>query len=84
MRLRLLFTLGLVLCMATIASSNECLRNCRHATACKASGSATPENAPSGKACSGKASGDDATGETPAKPVDGEYSTLLVSKLLYI
>jgi len=66
MRLRLLFTLGLVLCMATIASSNECLRNCRHATACPGS----------------KATGVQA--ETPAQPVDGEYSTLLVSKLLYI
>ena len=29
MRLRLLLTLGLVLCMATIASSNESLRSCR-------------------------------------------------------
>jgi hypothetical protein len=29
MRLRLLLTLGLVLCMATIASSNECLHYCR-------------------------------------------------------
>jgi hypothetical protein len=29
MRLRLLFTLGLVLIMSTIASSNECFRNCR-------------------------------------------------------
>ena len=80
MRLRLLFTLGLVLCMATIASSNECLRNCNHATACK--GSSTDP-----KACPVKASGSNATGaqaETPAPPVDGEYSTLLVSKLLYI
>jgi hypothetical protein len=29
MRLRLLLTLGLVLCLATIASSNEALRYCR-------------------------------------------------------
>lgn len=83
MRLRLLFTLGLVLCMATIASSNECLRNCHHATGCKASTGSSS----SGKACSGKTSGSEATGvqaETPAQPVDGEYSTLLVNKLLYI
>jgi len=93
MRLRLLFTLGLVLCMATIASSNECLRNCHHATACKASsgnasaGKASAENASSGKASTGSTSDSEATGvqaETPAQPVDGEYSTLLVSKLLYI
>ena len=31
MRLRFIFTLGLVLIMSTIASSNECLRHCRKA-----------------------------------------------------
>jgi len=29
MRQRLLFTLGLVLILSTIASSNECIRKCR-------------------------------------------------------
>ncbi|HEY4111165.1 hypothetical protein [Puia sp.] len=58
MRLRFLLTLGLVLCMATIATSNECLRYCRHAVV-----QPTP---------------------APASSVTGEYSTLLVNKLLYI
>jgi hypothetical protein len=58
MRLRLLFTFGLVLCLSTIATSNECLRYGHHATGVKAA--------------------------NPAPPINGEYSTLLVSKLLYI
>jgi hypothetical protein len=58
MRLRLLLTFGLVLCMATIATSNECSNYCRHAVV-------QPKPA-------------------PAAEVTGEYSTLLVNKLLYI
>ncbi|HXB10066.1 MAG TPA: hypothetical protein VNW04_23245 [Puia sp.] len=33
MRLRFLFTLGLVLLLSTLASSNECLRYCHHTVA---------------------------------------------------
>ena len=58
MRLRLFLTLGLVLCLATIASSNECLRYCRH------------------RAVAPKAES--------AQTIRGEYSTLLVNKLLTI
>jgi hypothetical protein len=29
MKLKLLYTLGLLLCMSTFASSNECVRHCR-------------------------------------------------------
>lgn len=41
MRLRLLLTLGLVLCLATIASSNEALHYCR-----KTGVKPTPASAP--------------------------------------
>lgn len=77
MRLRLLFTLGLVLCLSTIATSNECARYGHQAGGCKAACGKLPEG-----------SGGNSSGEsevtTPAQPVNGEYSTLLVSKLLYI
>jgi hypothetical protein len=58
MRLRILFTLGLVLFLRTLASSNECAWHCpRQATVQPAH---------------------------PANAASGEYSTLLVNKLLYI
>lgn len=78
MRLRLLFTLGLVLLLSTLASSNECLRHGRPATGCKAA--ATGSNA---AATDSNATGD-GQAATPEPPANGEYSTLLVSKLLYI
>jgi hypothetical protein len=40
MRLRLFLTIGLVLCLATFASSNECFRYCRHRAPAPAAGSA--------------------------------------------
>ena len=71
MRLRLLITLGLVLFLSTFASSNECRRYCGPT----ASGSSEaagvdiqPSSTPAAQNCGG----------------NGEYSTLLVNKLLYI
>jgi hypothetical protein len=68
MRLRLLLTLGLVVFMATIASSNECYRY-RHAADSKAEGEAT---------------GRERSATTEKTSATGEYPTLLVNKLLYI
>lgn len=73
MRLRLLLTFALVLSMATIATSNECSRSCRNAAAHKASGDTGNKEA--------------AGVQQPAQkqsPASGEYSTLLVNKLLLI
>ncbi|GGB15886.1 hypothetical protein [Puia dinghuensis] len=69
MRLRLLFTLGLVLALSTIATSNECRRfcGCPHAS----------------KASIGSATSRDKTA-APAPAANEEYSMLLTSKLLYI
>jgi|GEM_PF-1645932 len=73
MRLRLLLTFALVLSMATIATSNECSRSCRTAAGGKTSGEAT-DNEAAGVQQSG----------SKKSPASGEYSTLLVNKLLLI
>lgn len=90
MRLRLLFTLGLVLLLSTLASSNECARYGYQAGGCKPScGNAATTGSKAATTSSNAATiGDNASGDgqaaNPAPAVSGEYSTLLVSKLLYI
>lgn len=68
MHLRVLLTLGLVLLLSTIASSNESRHFCGNAAgtrACSEAGGAQPSTKP-----------------TPA--VSAEYSSLILNKLLYI
>jgi hypothetical protein len=72
MRLRLLLTFALILSMATIATSNESSRYCRHAAGCKASGEANNEAADFQKPAPKPSS------------ASAESSTLLVNKLLLI
>jgi hypothetical protein len=60
MRLKLLFTLGFVLCLRTLAAP-EGTRCGRHSSACNA-----------------------VIPATAVTPVNGEHSTLLISRLLYI
>jgi hypothetical protein len=68
MRLRLFLTLGLVLFLSTFASSNESRRFCGHAAGCKGASEAAGLE----------------QSPAPAHSINGEYSTLLVNKLLYI
>lgn len=83
MRLRLLFTLGLVLLLSTLASSNECARYGHQAGSCKPSCGKAATTSSNAATIGDNASGD-GQAANPAPAVSGEYSTLLVSKLLYI
>ena len=82
MQLRLLFTLGLVTCLVTIAFSNECLRQHRHAAQCRTSSGSGNNAAGGNNAAAGEQAAEKTT--NPDNPTNGEYSTLLVNKLLYI
>jgi hypothetical protein len=62
MRLKFLFTLGLVLTLSTFASPNESTR-CGRSVSKQATTTTPP---------------------TAVTPVNGEHSTLLISRLLYI